>query len=113
MHLAARHRGFALKATYRPRPKEQALELEWRIGRQDDGGYQGYFAVDLELLEPPRPLEQEAAKQILELSGLALLFESPRPFGLSVQGRRARLVFATEIAPGKSRRHRLEIRVLS
>ena len=112
VHLAGRHRGFTLKATYRPRPKEQALELEWRIGRQDDGGYQGFFAVDLELAEEPRPLRQESAKQILELEQLALLFEAPRPFQLAVEGSRARLVFATEIAPGKTRRHRLEIRIL-
>jgi len=112
VHLIGQHRGFSLKATYRPRPKEQAVELEWRIGREDEGGYQGYFAVDLHLGERPRPMEQSAARQVLELEGLALLFEAPRPFTLAVEGQRARLVFPTEIAPGKSRRHRLEIRVL-
>ncbi len=112
VHLAASHRGFALKATYRPRPKEEALELEWRIGREDGGAFSGYFALNLALKDPPAPLPEGPAEQYrLALGALSLVLESPRPFSLERRGEDLLLVFPTEIPPGKTRRHRLLLRV--
>ena len=109
LHLAGRHAGFALKTTYRPRPKEEAIELEWRISRADGSAFRGLFAVDLWLwgLTPPEPATAEAHR--LTLPGLTLELSSPRPFELLPQEGGLLLVFPTEIAAGQSRRHRLLI----
>ncbi len=112
VHLSASHEGFALKGTYRPKPKEEALLVEWRVGREDGAGYAGYFGLNLTLESPPAGLpEGPAERHRLELDGVALVLESPRPFEVRGQGKDLLLVFPTEIPPGRSRRHRLLLRV--
>jgi len=111
VHLAASHQGFLLKATYRPRPKQEAVELEWRIAREDEGSYRGYFGLDLVLADLKSIERPDAETARLRFEGQSLWLSSPRPFELAAHNDRIRLIFATEIPAGKSRRHRLELRV--
>ena len=101
VHLYAEKDGLSIKTTYRPTPKEEAVEVEWRLVAE--AGFKGVFALDF----PGLPPAEEATALEQDFGPLTLLVSSSRPF--SSGG--GFIYFELELPPERSRRVRLKFQV--